>query len=135
MVPFLPTDTVYHYHYNTFSTIQQISLTTTVRRAVDQVYFVGFSSGTTINLGGASGIPSNQVAFDIDSSANTWANYVNSVTPCSGGSISVVKFYTVPNIAYFGVFYNITYNCPQNALTHQVVNCSTSTKVLPSALA
>ena len=107
--PFLATDTRYNAMHTSVPTVHQLAFNAGSVREVQQIYLSGISNGTLIvYVDSASSNP-----LLIDASASTWTNAINSVQPCmSNGYVSVTKGYAVAGQPYFGLYINVTYNCP-----------------------
>ena len=107
--PFLPTDTQYNALHTSVPTVQQLTFTAGQVREVQQIYLSGFSNGTVE-------LYSTTAASDpilIDASTSDWVSAINSVQPCTTtGSVSVSKGYVLAHQPYYGLYINITYNCP-----------------------
>ena len=107
--PFLPTDTQYNAMHTSVPTVQQLTFTAGQVREVQQIYLSGFSNGTVELY--TTTAASDPLFFD--ASTSVWASAINSIQSCaSGASVSVTKGYAVPNQPYYGLYINVTYNCP-----------------------
>ena len=132
-LPFLPTDTINHAIYASVPTVQNITISSAVRRAVQTITLTGFNSGFVQIASGASG----SAYFDIAAySAAQVASSVQSVSGCSnGGSVQVQRTVPSQGIAY-GITFTITWNCPSPSgraqLTVNNVNLTGNSSVTPS---
>ena len=106
---FLPTDTRYNALHTSVATVQQLTFTALQVREVQQIFISGISNGTlAVYISAAS-----SSAFLIDASTSTWTTAINAVQPCAtGGSVAVTKGYVVQGQPYYGLYINVTYNCP-----------------------
>ena len=131
--PFLSTDTQYNAMHTSVPTVHQLTFTAAQVREVQQIYIQGYDGGQLFLIAGTGASTAVSNLFDLTGSASDWTNAVNSIQWCTTpGYVSVNLGYVQSKLPYYGLWVNITYNCPATSTARALIKIADVNMTTPT---